>query len=471
MQRPAPFFVFLQKRPDCLQNKKGFLRMFMLKDYKISAFVSFVKNDEGVISCYNWKNGESVDFFEKCHPAYKLFNQEPISDFVEKQEWIDDLTWLTETGFITPIRNEKETIVLAEQPEILHLIILPAGEACNLRCVYCYEAHEDVQRMNVDHIERIVKLCEQYKDKFVRIEYFGGEPLLNKNFISKLASELNLRKIPFTASITTNATLINENILTLLYQSNVKVFQITIDGVEETHNTLRPAFNHQENSFQAVCNALRVIQKSSYKDLKIFVRSNVNEKSISSQKLEAFFNTIKSIIPVNDKRFSFLFRPIGDYAAANERKAINQESICNHANSNEVTTTIENFFESAGYLLADTQMMISDGGYSCYANEKNSFVISPDFSIKKCTVALNDPLNNVGTLKENGKIAFNDNYSLWLKKYSDEECYSCYMFRSCRGNGCTLANIKNNQKNCPPNKKQKDKYVPRILKFIEKMEA
>ena len=100
--------------------------------------------------------------------------------------------------------------------------------------------------MNVDHIERIVKLCEQYKDKFVRIEYFGGEPLLNKNFISKLASELNLRKIPFTASITTNATLINENILTLLYQSNVKVFQITIDGVEETHNTLRPAFNQAD---------------------------------------------------------------------------------------------------------------------------------------------------------------------------------------------------------------------------------
>ena len=149
--------------------------MFVLRDYRISAFVSFVKNDKGVISCYNWKNGESVEFFEESHPAYKLFNLEPISDIVNKQEWIEDLIWLAEREFITHIEN-KESIDLQEQSDFLHLIILPAGEACNLRCVYCYEAHDDVHRMTSNHIERIVKLCEQYKDKFVRIEYFGGEP-------------------------------------------------------------------------------------------------------------------------------------------------------------------------------------------------------------------------------------------------------------------------------------------------------
>ena len=445
--------------------------MLDLRKYKVSSFVSFIKNIDGVISCYNWKNGESVDFFEKDHPAYKLFNRESIPDTIEKQEWVDDLDWLIEMGFVVPKDYSKERIELSEQPDILHLILLPAGEACNLRCVYCYEAHDDVKRMNADHIDRIVKLCEQNRGKFVRIEYFGGEPLLNKKFISDLSDELKSRQISFSASITTNATLINEDVLKMLYQSNVRLFQITIDGDEKSHNALRPAYSPQENSFQGVCEALRILQKSDYEDLKILVRSNVNEKSISSQKLENFFETIRSIIPKEDNRFSFLFRPIGDYASANNRIAIDQDSICSHSNSNEVTTTIENFFESSGYQLADTQMMMSDGGYSCYANEKNSFVISPDFSVKKCTVALNESLNIVGLLQADGKIDFNDNYSLWLKDYADEDCHSCFMFRSCRGNGCALINIKKNQKQCPPNKHLQKKYIPRILNFIEKMEA
>ena len=446
--------------------------MIDLNDYKISTLVSYVKNCEGVISCYNWKNGESVDFFEKDHPAYRLFNQEKISDIVAKEDWVDDLNWLIETNFIIPIaENDSEKICLPESSDFLHLIILPAGEACNLRCVYCYEAHDDLQRMGADHIDRIVRLCERYREKFVRIEYFGGEPLLNKNFISTLAKSLKDKNILFDASITTNATLINENVLEMLYQSNVRTFQITIDGDELSHNSLRPSHNPHENSFLAVCKALQILSNSRYEDLKILVRSNVNEKSVSSGKLKSFFEVIKSIISVDDKRFLFLFRPIGDYASANDRKAIDQGSICNHSNSNEVTTTIENFFEACGYQLADTELMMSLGGNSCYASEKNSFVLSPDYSVKKCTVALNDPLNVVGRLQENGQIDFNENYSLWTKDFADDECSSCFMYRSCRGNGCALANIKKNKKICPPNKRQKDKYVPRILNFIEKMEA
>ena len=446
--------------------------MIDLRKYKISSLVSYVKNSEGVISCYNWKNGESVDFFDNDHPAYKLFNQEKISDIIVKKDWIEDLNWLIETNFIIPVAdNNEEKICLSESHDYLHLIILPAGEACNLRCVYCYETHDDVRRMDKGHIDRIVKLCERYRNKFVRIEYFGGEPLLNKDFIGALARSLKEKNILFDASITTNATLINESVLEELYQGNVKTFQITIDGIEETHNSLRPSYNPHENSFQAVCNALQILSSSRHEDLKILVRSNVNEKSISSEKLKSFFETIKSIISVEDKRFLFLFRPIGDYASANDRKAIDQGSICNHSRSNEVTTTIENFFEANGYQLADTELMMSLGGNSCYASQKNSFVLSPDCSVKKCTVALNDPLNIIGTLQENGQVDFNENYSLWTKDFADDECSSCFMFRSCTGNGCALANIKSNKKICPPNKKQKDKYVPRILNFIEKMEV
>ena len=98
--------------------------MIDLNDYKISTLVSYVKNCEGVISCYNWKNGESVDFFEKDHPAYRLFNQEKISDIVAKEDWVDDLNWLIETNFIIPIaENDSEKICLPESSDFLHLIM------------------------------------------------------------------------------------------------------------------------------------------------------------------------------------------------------------------------------------------------------------------------------------------------------------------------------------------------------------
>lgn len=384
--------------------------MFNLSLFKISPFVVYQKNGEGVISCYNWFNGESVDFFDINHPAFKLFNCETYPALVDNQEWEEDLRWLADAKFIVPKEGfpSEENILPKEEQNVLHLILLPAGEACNLRCVYCYEAHDDVQRMNDVHVDRIANLCEKNRGKYIRIEYFGGEPLLNASFITALAKRLKSMDIDFTASITTNGTLISERVLDSLYRDNVRLFQITIDGGEHTHNSLRPAYNSMENSFQKVCETLKILQKSKYKDLKILIRSNVNEKSISSNDLDEFFKIIQSIIPIDDDRFSFLFRPIGDYAAANNRRAIDQNSICSHNNSNEVTTTLEDFFESAGYLLSDTQMIMSAGGFSCYANQKNSFVISPDFTVKKCTVALDDPLNIVGMLQEDGKISFNE---------------------------------------------------------------
>lgn len=434
-----------------------------------SAFVATSKKADGTIICYNWKSGECVDLYDKNHPAYGLFNNGQMpKDCISSEEYIEDLRWLEQNGFIVS-KNAADVVIKDQIPEVFQLILLPAGESCNLRCVYCYEAHEDAQKMGREHVTRIIDLCKR-QTLPLRIEYFGGEPLLNLEFIRMLSVALKENGIQYGASITTNGTLLDKDLIDELYLYNIKSYQITIDGIEESHNSLRPYYKNSRNSYQLVRASLEALQKSKYSDLKIIVRSNVNERSVQSAMLNKFIEEIQTLIPSQDARFSFLFRPIGDYASANNRAAADINSICNHSKVNDVVATIEDVFESLGYGLVDPQMMMKCGGFSCYAGSKNSFVISPDFSLKKCTVALSDPLNTVGYLEAEGELKLNSNYSKWIKDYSDHECLKCFLFRTCQGNSCALTNIKSGQKKCPPIKKLKNRYEQKIIRLIDQME-
>jgi uncharacterized protein len=51
----------------------------------------------------------------------------------------------------------------------------------------------------------------------------------------------------------------------------------------------------------------------------------------------------------------------------------------------------------------------------CYASKPNSFLIRPNGQIRKCTVALDDPINNVGYLNPDGTLEIdNDVLRQWF---------------------------------------------------------
>ena len=66
-----------------------------------------------------------------------------------------------------------------KQKNYLNLIILPT-EKCNFRCTYCYETHEK-QSMSKELQLAIVSYVknEIHKYKALRVEWFGGEPLMS----------------------------------------------------------------------------------------------------------------------------------------------------------------------------------------------------------------------------------------------------------------------------------------------------
>ncbi|MCR5121412.1 MAG: hypothetical protein K6B74_03220, partial [Ruminococcus sp.] len=56
-------------------------------------------------------------------------------------------------------------------------IIFPTT-GCNARCVYCYEKGYAVKNMSIETADRLVDyICETKSDDFVKLNWFGGEPL------------------------------------------------------------------------------------------------------------------------------------------------------------------------------------------------------------------------------------------------------------------------------------------------------
>lgn len=439
--------------------------------YKLPYWVTKSVSSSGLMM-FNWKNNKSVIVFDLEHPVYKIDDSLSFSDGLS-DEHVNDINWLVDEGFL--VKNiESGTEIFDKncmrlENNELHLILLPAGEACNLNCVYCYEDHSYKKQMNEDSAIKLINFIRARNPSKLNIEYFGGEPMLNIKFISYFSECLRKEGIEFIGSITTNGTLLNKNTLGALHDAGVKSLQITIDGSRNLHNKLRVSKSKVINSYDSVYSALETISSSNYKDINCVVRINANEETVEQKNIDLFLNDILKIISPNDHRFLMLPKPIGDYLSANLKENSSAlDTYCSKGSISKVVDTLEGKLEELGYLLADPVLLTKKMGYSCYAGNANSFVVNPDLKLMKCTVALDDPINNVGYI-DYGKHELNENFYLWTKSYADSSCEKCFANETCAGNSCPLVNIKNNRKNCPPIKQEIENITAKVVKFYERI--
>lgn len=141
--------------------------------------------------------------------------------------------------------------------------LAPTELRCNLRCSYCYnsEAH-DSSKSHKEFDKGLIRRTLEYIyfDLFsdrsrYRIDFVdGGEPLLRLDLI-KAVKEIgdSLYKEtgkPLEMWLTTNGTLLNEEILDYLDNSGIGL-GISLDGDRETHDSLRKSRNG-EGTYDAV---------------------------------------------------------------------------------------------------------------------------------------------------------------------------------------------------------------------------
>lgn len=146
-------------------------------------------------------------------------------------------------------------------------LILGITEQCNLRCRYCaysglYETERthSEKRMPLSMAKNVIDWYLSFDRDEYSIGFYGGEPLLEKDKIKKIINYVKSktdRKIIY--SLTTNATLIDDDILNLLVDNNVRL-TVSLDGPPDVHDRYR-VFKDGKGSFDIIFEKLSIIKK------------------------------------------------------------------------------------------------------------------------------------------------------------------------------------------------------------------
>jgi uncharacterized protein len=153
----------------------------------------------------------------------------------------------------------------------LTTLVLNVTSKCNLACTYCYEYGEDkiVEQsrkprfMNEETARQSVDFmfAEAGDSPMVHLTFFGGETLLNfKVLRSALAYAQDRAKTlgkTVDTSLTTNATLLREEIIDWIVENNVGV-TVSMDGGREQQDRFR-VFNNGMGSYDVVLPNIRML--------------------------------------------------------------------------------------------------------------------------------------------------------------------------------------------------------------------
>lgn len=318
--------------------------------------------------------------------------------------------------------NDKlsQKIALAQlNPKHLELIIYPT-EKCNFRCVYCYEDFEQGQMSPevIDSLNRFI--AARIKTlKVLHLNWFGGEPLLAKSVILKVARLAQLdaqqNNVEFSGSLTTNGYYLDLETVQQLSDVRHKKYQVSLDGYKNGHDETRRHVNGK-GTFDRIWSNLKALSASAI-DFNITLRIHVTNKNLNTLfDLALAYREEFS----QDRRFGIFLKAIENLGgegskplsikSGTERQAILQE------------------LEAAFGL---TERKTADGipkPKICYASRPNALTIRATGKIQKCTVMLDNDANNVGKLNPDGTVELDpEKMGHWMRGYEnfDSKALAC----------------------------------------------
>jgi len=132
----------------------------------------------------------------------------------------------------------------------MYTITLEVNLICNLQCAYCYLGEKTNKTMTKYIAYKGLELAfinaEKHKDKTLWVDFVGGEALISFRFLRELViyidEQANKRNIFVMYSITSNGTLMNDEILNWLIENKIR-FKLSIDGNKEVHDKNRKLLN------------------------------------------------------------------------------------------------------------------------------------------------------------------------------------------------------------------------------------
>jgi uncharacterized protein len=151
----------------------------------------------------------------------------------------------------------------------LGMLCLQVTQNCNLRCEYCAysgiyrnRTHSN-RRMNWETAKKGIDfyIGHSSDSNEMTFAFYGGEPFLEFNLIKKCCEYIktSLTGKPYNVFITTNGTMLNDEILVFLQEYRVHL-TISLDGPSEIHNRNRKFPGNNRGSFDTIIKLLESIK-------------------------------------------------------------------------------------------------------------------------------------------------------------------------------------------------------------------
>ena len=340
---------------------------------------------------------------------------------------------LKKAGYIIPDDLDEYAFIKFENMKRVfkntdyHLTINPTLD-CNVRCWYCSVVSEGAkhykERMNNNTIMALIKhieLLAQKRPNKIILDWFGGEPLMYFDEVIKTISDRALAissnlNIPFRQQITTNAILLNKDMIEYMKQAKFNFFQISIDGNEKRQDLIKRYPNpNKHGTYRDVISNINLLCEI-IPNINICLRINYDKKTLKNA------IDITNDLSENTKNcITIDFQRVWQIPCSKEMKEM-------------LNLNIE-YFKSKGY-------KTTYWGYrpknfkSCYADSINHYVINYDGRIFKCSARDYSEKLMIGKLGKNGEILWNNKLlSKMLKNsvFDREECVKCKILPLCMG--------------------------------------
>ncbi len=322
--------------------------------------------------------------------------------------------------------NELEELQVLENTaryeDSTYKILIYATNACNFRCTYCEQKHI-TKTLTDEVIEQILKTIKNVakKSKKVKIDWFGGEPVLEYKkmfYVLEKANQICASEgSSIYSTVTTNGYLLTDEILNNMKKLNIKSMQITVDGNHQSHDAKRKLADGRGTFFKVMQN----INKALRYDINITLRINVDEENIT--------NISEVLDGIDEDYRTHVFVSISNVFQ-------NKEMLS--------TYTLLRKAISMGYKVIGRE----NSYIHCHACQKNAIVIDTDGSVLLCSNTDSDE-KRMGYLDIDGNVRIerlSDYYKLKsISALDNPQCRDCIELPYCIGS-CKYSRMKNNQK-------------------------
>ena len=275
---------------------------------------------------------------------------------------------------VTDARIQVQNIYT--NPPLSFFVILPTT-GCNARCFYCFEQGAKVSNMTEQTAHDVADFIERKGAPKIKIQWFGGEPLVNIKAIDTISNDLAAKNIDFSSIMVSNGYLLDEEVIKKAVELwKLERIQITLDGTEEIYNKIKDyVYKNVSSPFIRVLNNIEHALKAG---IQINIRLNMDEHNSVD-----LFDLSKLLVEKFSKYnncYIYVVRLFEDTCSKIKNREVNDRhklikcsiALQEYINSNMPKPTYDKLGDSI------------ENPNSCMACSDNAVMIVPDGHLGKC---------------------------------------------------------------------------------------